>query len=144
MTFFHINKYDKILCNSVIEVLYSICNSHQHSYLFNNWFEKCFYVLLLFQLQKLLEQQSLPKHQPTVSHSYLDISVDNVVVVAVAQRLQDLPHVVTVRKKKDTVLSMLCQRLLVFFFFFFKFERYSKISVQRKKKKSAHLATASL
>lgn len=140
------NKYDKILRNSVIEVLYSICHSHQHSsYLFNSWFEKCFDVLLLFRLQKLLEQQSLLTHQPTVSHSYLDISVDNVVVVAVAQRLQDLPHVVTVwkkkRKKKDTVLSMLCQRLLLLFFL-----NLSEIKkyLFKEKKKSAHLATASL
>lgn len=118
LTFFHINKYDKILCNSVIEVLYSICNSHQHSYLFNNWFEKCFYVLLLFRLQKLLEQQSLPKHQPTVSHSYLDISVDNVVVVAVAQRLQNLPHVVTVRKKKRHCTVNVVSKIISIFFFF--------------------------
>lgn len=34
------------------------------------------------------------------SHGYLDISVNDVVVVAIAQRLQDLSHVVTERKKK--------------------------------------------
>lgn len=34
------------------------------------------------------------------SQEYLDISVNDVVVVAIAQRLQDLSHVVTERKQK--------------------------------------------
>lgn len=49
------------------------------------------------------------------SQEYLDISVNDVVVVAIAQRLQDLSHVVTERKKKkkDAVQSMLHERKLV-------------------------------
>lgn len=57
----------------------------------------------LARLTQLTKQAAVSDGQ-----EYLDITVNDVVVVAIAQRLQDLSHVVTERKKKKETLPSQC------------------------------------